>query len=244
MSAFFELEMVWRLLLAALLGGLIGAERERRGNQGAGLRTHALVCTGSALVMIVSTFGFMSVLTAGKIVLDPSRVAAQVVSGVGFLGAGIIIFRKNAVRGLTTAASIWAVAAIGLAAGAGLYISAVSATVIMSLILTVVKKMERRFFPQRQLNRLTIEIADSSRTRIVSEKLKMIGLKVVNMSVKHMKGSSKTVIKVEAVAEEKVFVGLLNDLQALPGVDSVEYDGHVLPIYDIGDYEEGESIGA
>src|SRR5580658_2662035 len=101
---YFEFEVLFRLLLAALLGGLIGAEREGRLNSGAGLRTHALVSVASALVMIVSTYGFMSVLSPGKIVLDPSRVAAQVISGVGFLGAGIIIFRRNTVRGLTTAA--------------------------------------------------------------------------------------------------------------------------------------------
>jgi len=146
-----ELEMVLRLLLAAILGGLIGAERERRVNRGAGLRTHALVCTASALVMVVSAYGFSSVLAAGKVVLDPSRVAAQVVSGIGFLGAGIIIFRKNAVRGLTTAASIWAVAAIGLACGCGLYICAVAGTTIMSLILTVLKKVEQKYFPQLQI---------------------------------------------------------------------------------------------
>jgi len=240
MTYYFEFELVGRLLLAAVLGGLIGAERERRVNRGAGLRTHALVCTASALVMIVSTYGFMNVLEAGKIVLDPSRVAAQVVTGVGFLGAGIIIFRKNAVRGLTTAASIWAVAAIGLAAGSGLYISSVAGTIIMSFILTVLKKVEQRYFPQRQLCRLTIEIANSNQTKIVSEKLKVDGLKVVNMSIKHMKGSLRTVIKVEAVAEEKIFVGLLNDLQALPGVDSVTYDGHALPIYDIADFDEAD----
>ena len=110
------LEVVIRLLVAAVLGSLIGLERERL-DRGAGLRTHALVATASALIIIVSAHGFSDVLQEGRIVLDPSRVAAQVVSGIGFLGAGTIILRKNAIRGLTTAASVWAVAGIGLAAG-------------------------------------------------------------------------------------------------------------------------------
>ena len=108
---------ILRLLAAAGLGAVIGFERERL-DRGAGLRTHALVSTASALVIIVSAYGFMDVVTANHtIVLDPSRIAAQVVSGIGFLGAGTIILRKNAIRGLTTAASVWAVAGIGLAAG-------------------------------------------------------------------------------------------------------------------------------
>jgi putative Mg2+ transporter-C (MgtC) family protein len=237
----FELEMTFRLVLAALLGGVIGAERERQASRGAGLRTHALVSVASALLMIVSAYGFMSVLTPGKIILDPSRVAAQVVSGIGFLGAGIIIFRRNAVRGLTIAASIWSVAAVGLASGCGLYISAISGTTIMWFILAVLKKVEQRYFPQRLLNRLTIEVVSSATTKLVSEKLKVDGLKVVNMSVKHTKGGARMTIKVEAMAEEQIFVGLLNDLQSLPGVDSVEYDGHALPITETSELDEEQT---
>jgi putative Mg2+ transporter-C (MgtC) family protein len=234
--------LLLRLILAAVLGGVIGAERERL-NRGAGLRTHALVSTASALVMIVSAYGFMGVLSAGTIVLDPSRVAAQVVSGIGFLGAGIIIFRKNAVRGLTTAASIWAVAAIGLAVGCGLYVASIGATVILSVILSVLKRFERKFFPQNQVNRLTVEIS-KGQGKLVSEKLKVDGLKVLNMSVKHTKGLSVSTIKIEAVAQERIFVTLLEELQALPGVESVEYDGHALPIYELGDYDDEQGVSA
>jgi putative Mg2+ transporter-C (MgtC) family protein len=193
--------------------------------------------------MIVSTYGFMSVLSAGKIVLDPSRIAAQVISGVGFLGAGLIIFRRSAVRGLTTAASIWAVAAIGLACGCGLYLSALAGTLIMSGILTILKKVEQKYFPQRQLNRLTVDVANNSQTKLVSDKLRVEGLKIMNMSVKHVKGSARMIIKVEAVAEEKIFVALLNDLQSLPGVDSVEYAGGALAISGVPDFDE-EQVGA
>ncbi len=234
---YFEAEAALRLLLAAILGGLIGVERESSSSR-AGLRTHALVSVASALIMIVSNYGFMSVLSVGKIVLDPSRVAAQVVSGVGFLGAGIIIFRRNTVRGLTTAASIWAVAAIGLACGCGLYISAISATLIIWLILAVLKILEQKYFPQRTMNRLTVEVANKSQTKLVSDKLKIPGMKIANMTVKHAKGSEKMIVKVEAIAEEKIFVELLHELQSLPEVESVQYDGHVLPIGDIGEFEE------
>lgn len=234
-----QFDLVLRILLAAVLGGLIGVDRERRAVTGAGLRTHALVSTASALVMIVSAYGFQSVLSAGRIVLDPSRVAAQVVSGVGFLGAGIIIFRKNAVRGLTTAASIWAVAAVGLACGCGLYICAIAGTAIMSFILGVLKRVETRFFPQRQMNRLSIQLSSHDQSKLVSDKLRVDGLKIINMSIKNVKGSARTMIKVEAIAEEKTFVSILHELQSMPFIESVEYDGHPLT-----EFEEERSATA
>ena len=142
-SALPQWELVGRLLLAAALGSIIGFERERS-VRAAGLRTHMLVSVGSCLIIIVSAYGFNTVL-GRYVVLDPSRVAAQVVTGIGFLGAGSIILRNEAVKGLTTAASIWAVAAIGLAAGAGLYIAAVASTVIILAILAGLKPLEDRF---------------------------------------------------------------------------------------------------
>ncbi len=118
------LEMVLRLLLAAALGAIIGYQRERAGKQ-AGLRTHILISTGAALISLISIYGFGG---AG----DPARVAAGVVVGVGFLGAGVILHREGGiVAGLTTAATIWVVAGIGLAAGTGLYIIAAVATAIV-----------------------------------------------------------------------------------------------------------------
>ncbi|MBS0400583.1 MAG: MgtC/SapB family protein, partial [Proteobacteria bacterium] len=100
--------LIARLLLAALLGSLIGLERERV-HWAAGLRTHMLVCVGATLIMIVSAYGFAGVLGQPNVVLDPSRIAAQVVSGIGFLGAGTILLRREVVHGLTTAASLWSV---------------------------------------------------------------------------------------------------------------------------------------
>ncbi|MDE1194934.1 MAG: MgtC/SapB family protein [Pseudomonas sp.] len=135
-------EMCIRLLLAALLGSLIGLERERL-LWAAGLRTHMLVCVGSCLLMIVSAFGFHDALQMPHTELDPSRVAAQVVSGIGFLGAGSILLRGEVIRGLTTAASLWTVAAIGLAVGGGLYAVGTAATFIILVILVAIKPIER-----------------------------------------------------------------------------------------------------
>src|SRR5471032_1676717 len=150
-----QLELISRLLLAALLGSVIGFERERM-NWAAGLRTHMLVCVGAALMMLVSAFGFADVLGTKNVVLDPSRVAAQVVSGIGFLGAGSILLRGEIVRGLTTAASLWSVAGIGLAVGGGMYTAAVGATVIIFIILAGVKPLERRFIAVKQRRQLTL----------------------------------------------------------------------------------------
>ena len=118
------LEITLRLFVALLLGGVIGIEREYRSKE-AGFRTHFLVALGSALFCVVSQYGF------GFDLKDSSRVAAQVVSGIGFLGAGTIIFQKNVVRGLTTAAGLWVTAAIGLACGTGMYIAAAIATAMV-----------------------------------------------------------------------------------------------------------------
>lgn len=129
----------WRqigeLLVACGLSSVIGLEREIRGKS-AGLRTQAIVGTSAALIMLVSKYGFADVLVAKQVVLDPSRVAAQIVSGIGFLGAGLIITRQGTVRGLTTAAAVWETAAIGMAAGAGMLVLAVVVTGLHFVIVT------------------------------------------------------------------------------------------------------------
>jgi putative Mg2+ transporter-C (MgtC) family protein len=127
-------EVLGRVALAAALGGVLGLERELRERE-AGLRTHLLVAVGSALFTIVSAYGFREFLTSGASVVraDPARIAAQIVTGIGFLGAGAIIRQGLAIRGLTTAATLWVVAAIGLAAGAGYY-SAAAITTAVALV--------------------------------------------------------------------------------------------------------------
>lgn len=122
-------DFILRLFIAGVLGAVVGLDREYRAKE-AGYRTHFLVSLGSALIMIVSQYGFQQVILENSVSLDPSRVAAQVVSGIGFIGAGTIIIQKQFVRGLTTAAGIWATAGIGLAIGAGMYGIGVAATIL------------------------------------------------------------------------------------------------------------------
>lgn len=123
------LTQVGELLLAFALASLIGLERQLRG-KAAGLRTQAIVGTSAGLILLISKYGFSDVLASGTVVLDPSRVAAQVVSGIGFLGAGLILTRRGAVQGLTTAAAVWETAAIGMAAAAGLWLLALIVTAL------------------------------------------------------------------------------------------------------------------
>ena len=151
-------EVLVRLIAAAALGSLIGFERERL-LWAAGIRTHMLVCVGSCLIMIVSAYGFAQVLDQQHTVLDPSRIAAQVVSGIGFLGAGSILARGEIVKGLTTAASIWTVAAIGLAIGGGLYFAGIASTIVIPIILAGVKPLEEAYRARNQTCqfRITVE---------------------------------------------------------------------------------------
>ncbi len=159
-------ELTWphvllRLSLAAALGGAIGMERELRERQ-AGLRTHLVVCLGSALFTLVSAYGFREFLVSGGSLVrtDPTRIAAQIVSGIGFLGAGAIIRQGLSVRGLTTAATLWLVAAIGMATGAGYYSAALFTTVGALLTLGPLRiaayKIVHRYRPD--VDRLLVEI--------------------------------------------------------------------------------------
>lgn len=135
-------ETVLRLFMAMVIGGIIGFEREI-GNRPAGFRTHTLVCVGSTLVMLTSEYLFKEY--SGIVNLDPARLGAQVISGIGFLGAGTILKLGPRVRGLTTAASLWVVACLGLAIGAGFYWGAIVATIFVYITLILLKKVERVF---------------------------------------------------------------------------------------------------
>jgi len=137
-----EIDMMIRLSISALLGGLIGIERESHGKD-AGFRTYAIVCIGSALTMIISTELFEMYHSRGATALDPSRVASMVISGIGFLGAGAIIRFPQGIKGLTTAAGIWAAAAIGLACGLGMFKIAAFTTVLVLIVLIFFSKIDQ-----------------------------------------------------------------------------------------------------
>ncbi|HHV28467.1 MgtC/SapB family protein [Acetivibrio mesophilus] len=153
----FYLIVVIRLLLACVLGGVIGYEREST-NRPAGFRTHILVCVGSALVMITSQYIFERY--KGVANIDPARLGAQVISGIGFLGAGTIIREGANVRGLTTAASLWAVSCVGIAAGIGFYEGAIISTVIIYITLILLKRTEKHITKKRKLSVFYIQTED------------------------------------------------------------------------------------
>jgi putative Mg2+ transporter-C (MgtC) family protein len=214
-----------RLLVAAGLGAVIGFERERL-DRGAGLRTHALVSVASALVMIVSSYGFQDVVTANRtVVLDPSRMAAQVVSGIGFLGAGLIILRKNTVYGLTTAASIWAVAAIGLASGAGLYIAAALTTGLLLLILSGLRPVEQRLFAHKRMTSFVIRFSRQQLPIATIEAgVREAGMDLWRLQLRPGKKANESVVTLELrEARPDRLSQLAERLHNLPGVREVSY---------------------
>ncbi|WP_397386471.1 MgtC/SapB family protein [Paenibacillus terrigena] len=156
-----NLEMTIRLLLALLLGGLIGLERELGGHS-AGFRTHILVCLGSAAIALLSMYGFAAFAADPNVRLDPARLAAQVISGIGFLGAGTILRTGLTISGLTTAASLWVVAAIGLSAGAGFYYGAGILTLLVVVSLFFLNKMEKRFSRTKATRQLVLKMSRGS----------------------------------------------------------------------------------
>jgi putative Mg2+ transporter-C (MgtC) family protein len=160
-----------RVIVAAVLGGAIGLERELD-EKAAGLRTHVLVSVGSALFTLVGAYGFAG-FPSGSI--DPSRIAAQIVTGVGFLGAGVIFRQGFTIRGLTTAASLWLVAAIGMAAGAGYWEGAVIAAGAALLSLRPLEWLKARVLPQRAASRMVVELAEGGTSGEVLDALERAG---------------------------------------------------------------------
>lgn len=189
-----------RLFVAGVMGVLIGLEREYRAKE-AGYRTHFLVALGSALMMIVSQYGFMEVLKTDLIRLDPSRIAAQVVSGIGFIGAGTIILQKQIVRGLTTAAGIWATSGIGLAVGAGMYAVGISATLLVLLGLEALSY----FFKSIGLRNMMIDFSTDDKEAIkrVSKKFNTRNYVVVSYEMTEAYTNGKNVYHVSMVVKAK-----------------------------------------
>lgn len=164
-------EILFRLFLAAVFGALIGLERERK-DWTAGMRTHMMVCLGSALIMLVSSYGFSDVLGTAHVELDPSRIAAQVVSGIGFIGAGTILFlRQGRIRGLTTASGLWTVAAIGLATGGGMYFAAGVTTILALIILWALQPLENKIKKRFTKRTLRIETDQNANPNSILNKM-------------------------------------------------------------------------
>ncbi len=217
-------EILLRLALAAIFGGIIGLERERK-DWAAGLRTHMMVSVGAALTMMVSAYGFADVLGKPNVVLDPSRVAAQVISGIGFIGAGTILFLKEGVvRGLTTAAGLWTVAAIGLATGGGMYFAACIATSIAIIILWLLQPVEKRFLSRFEQKTIRIITFERSKSIEVADKLfQSTSLNITSCNIEQT--DSFFFITIRFKSMDKAIVGkLIGEIQTDTGVKEVSWN--------------------
>ena len=219
-----------RLAVALLLGAAIGFERELK-EHSAGMRTLALVSIGSALFTIVSAYGFLALLSIPRLVLDPTRIASYIVAGIGFLGAGTIFLSSQSekVKGLTTAATIWVVAAIGLACGAGMLLEAGTTTVLVLFVLVLLAFLEKAFVPRISTSTHHIHIEASSvssqfiasvydtcaRNKVTIEKLHLQA---------HKEGEALGLIC--RVPAEKTLANVISDLRTLQEVISIHVNLH------------------
>jgi putative Mg2+ transporter-C (MgtC) family protein len=218
-------EGMLKLTLACLLGGMVGWQREAQ-ERPAGFRTHILVCAGACLVMLVSIGVGSPALTGGPR-YDPGRIAAQVVSGIGFLGAGTILRQGNIVRGLTTAASLWTVAAIGLAAGLGgaYLLLATFATVLVLATLTLFGLVERRLIARRSLNELRITLPQESAHSLVRFFAdRGARIRRIERTPPNPEGVQRLHL-ILSIPPQVPLADVTHDLLAIPGVREVELDG-------------------
>ncbi len=216
-------EVLVRLVVAALVGALVGLERQRR-NHPAGLRTHTLVCLGSALVMVMSediAARYIHLTNA-----DPARIAAQVVSGIGFLGAGTIMREGLTVRGLTTAASLWVVASLGLAVGGGYYLAAGTATLLSLITLGVLNQLEHALWDKGQYGRLQLFIQDrAGQVGAVASELGRLHVGIKSIHIEPAAAGELIMLEFTVClphgmkAEE-----LMAHMMAIPGVARMEFE--------------------
>lgn len=217
------LEAIIRLMVAMVVGGLVGLERELH-DRPAGLRTHILVCLGAALIMIISVRVSLSMV--GITESDPARIAAQVVSGIGFLGAGTILREGVTVRGLTTAASLWIAAALGLGAGAGLYAETAFATVLTLVSLSVLSRLDVHTALKRNVRQIRVVAAD--RPGLLGEVGEILGSQnanIVNIRLTPRDGSSVEIVVYAEFSAGTERLSLLEKLESISGVTQVEIAG-------------------
>jgi putative Mg2+ transporter-C (MgtC) family protein len=223
-----QLEMLLRLGLALGLGGLIGLERETS-SRAAGLRTNILVCVGSALVMLLSMYGFADFANEPTVQLDPARLAAQVISGIGFLGAGVILFNGYSLTGLTTAATLWVVAGIGLASGAGFYYPAIATTFIVLFSLLILNKVENKWLKPKSIHSIRINTLD--RPGSLGEisgllQARKIAIRKINVEERKVNEdvSPRVTITITVNVKNKFLVSVIEDLRKIEGISDVSVE--------------------
>ncbi|MCL5987214.1 MAG: MgtC/SapB family protein [Actinobacteria bacterium] len=210
----FDWQMLIKLVISAVLGGIIGLQRERA-ERPAGFRTHVLVCIGSTLIMLISAEGFK-----GNPTVDPTRIAAQVVTGIGFLGAGTIIRQGSIVKGLTTAASIWVVSAIGLAVGISYYLGAVITTILVFLVLTIFKIFEDRYLSKPEEFKINIEFDESVGNLVnLEDELSFLGIKLIRTKIESHIQDNLILIELTVAAKKKI--GVIETLKQVSRIKGV-----------------------
>lgn len=224
-----EMELTIRILLAAGLGGIVGLEREWS-KHAAGLRTHILVCIGSAAIMLLSIYGFSDFVNEVNVRTDPARLAAQVISGIGFLGAGTIMRTGATVSGLTTAASIWVVAAIGLCVGAGFIYAAVLSTIMVLVILFVLNKLEKVLMRHRRTQEVIIRIIDKPGVLgHIATKFGDQGIHIANVQMK-LDGTTDISGVAEGVMELRFHLKSTTGEGLIHAIDTISSSIHVISV--------------
>ena len=209
--------VIIRLLVATVLSALVGLERGLHG-RAAGLRTHILVGVGSTLIMITSIS--LAEMYIGRVNADPGRIAAQVVSGIGFLGAGTILRFRASVRGLTTAASLWAIAGIGLAVGTGLYLAAVVTTALILLALLILTRVEHSVLRRDWYRILIIEtVGETKQLEMIRGMLSDYNVEIRDLEIKHVPDSRNIIYEVNLkLITNRDDDNIISDLVAIDGV--------------------------
>lgn len=209
-------QIILRLLLAIILSGIIGIERESL-KRPAGFRTHILVCVGSTLVMLVGLYIFHT--SKMETDLDPARLGAQVISGIGFLGAGTIIREGSSVKGLTTAAGLWAVACIGLAVGAGLYTGAILSTVFVFITLLLFKRVGAHIQARRNyINYKIVSINEPGQLGKIGSTIGKFGANITSIE---LDGDDEEIVNINILTrlpDKSIKIQLLEELKNIEGV--------------------------
>jgi putative Mg2+ transporter-C (MgtC) family protein len=219
-------ELVLRIVAAAALGGVIGLERELS-DQPAGLRTHILVVLGSCLFTLVGAYGLEAFAgSGGRLSFDPTRVAAQVVTGIGFLGAGAILREGLNIRGLTTAAALWVTAAIGVAVALGYWVGAVASAATAILALVGLKRVERIFLPRlrRGLHRFTITMAPELNLAQLAEAVEMHGGRVHSLKIVTRESGERYLVGQVKLARDTPPELVADAISNVPGVMEAEWE--------------------
>ena len=220
-------QVALRLGAAAIFGLLVGLERERR-HHAAGMRTMALVALGAALFTLVSLYPYADIVAAQRAQIEPTRIMAQIVTGIGFLGAGTIWLRKDLVRGLTTAAALWVVAAVGMACGVGLWILVGTAVGVLLVVLVALRPIERWIFPQHGAQAIRLHVQPAAqvgeaivRVQAICDRERII-LDALTISASTHEGD---IVKVQCRASQTATLErAVAEMRQLPGVRSVRAD--------------------